>query len=84
MIISKILFIKPRIYSLGLESKKLVDDTFNKLQCQGRLTYIQTHTPFSFPVFLVWKLGPNENKKSHAVVDIRKLNELVVSDSYLL
>lgn len=34
--------------------------------------------------FLVWKLGPLNNKKGYAVVDITKLNKLVVSDSYVL
>lgn len=49
----KISSIKLHVYPLRLESKKLVDDTFNKLQYQGRLTYTQTHTPFSFPIFVV-------------------------------
>lgn len=81
---SRVSSIKPRVYPLGNESKKLVDNTFDKLQRQGRLVYTQTHTPFSFPVFVVWKPGPNGSRKGRAVVDIRKLNDLVVSDSYPL
>lgn len=33
---------------------------------------------------MVWKPGPGRVKKGRAVVDIRKLNELVISDSYPL
>lgn len=76
--------IRPTVYQLGNESKKLVDDTFDELQRQSRLVYTQTHTPFSFSVFVVWKPGPNGSRKRHAVVDIRKLNNLVVPDLYLL
>ena len=73
--------IKPRIYLLGNEAKALVNKTFNKLQRQGCLVYIQTRIFFSFPVFLVWKPRPNR-KKDWVVVDIRKLNDLVVPDTY--
>lgn len=45
--------IKPRVYLLGNEARALVDETFDELQRQGRLVYTQTHTPFSFPVFVV-------------------------------
>lgn len=80
----KVLSIKPYIHPLGLESKKLADDIFNKLQYQGRLTYTQTHTSFSFPVFIVWKFDSNGNKKGRIVVDIKKLNKLIILDSYPL
>lgn len=74
---------KPRVYPLGNEAKALVNETFDNLQRQGRLVYTQTHTLFSFPIFVVWKPGPN-GKKGQAVVDIRKLNNLVVPNTYLL
>lgn len=80
---SRLHTIKPRVYPLGNEAKALLDDTFDELQRQGRLVYTQTHTPFSFPVFVFWKPGPN-GKKGRAVVDIRRLNDLVVPDTYLL
>lgn len=81
---SRVSTIRPRVYPLGNESKKLVDDTFDELQRQGCLVYTQTHTPFSFPVFVIWKPGPDGSKKGCAVVDIRKLNDLVVPDLYPL
>lgn len=61
-----------------------MDDTFDKLQRQGCLVYIQTHTPFSFSVFVVWKRRLNGSRKRRAVVDIRKLNDLMVPDLYPL
>ncbi len=45
--------IKLRVYPLDNEAKALVDETFDELQWQGRLIYTQTHTPFSFPIFVV-------------------------------
>lgn len=75
--------IKPRVYPLGNNARALVNETFDKLQRQGRLVYTQTHTLFSFPVFVVWKPGPN-GKKGRAVVDIKRLNDLVVPDTYPL
>ena len=45
--------IKPRVYPLNNEAKALVDEMFDELQRQSRLVYTQTHTPFSFPVFIV-------------------------------
>lgn len=43
--------IRLKIYPLDNESKKLMDDMFDKLQRQGYLVYTQTHNSFSFPVF---------------------------------
>lgn len=42
------------------------------------------YTLFSFLVFIVWKIAANNEKNSQAVVDIRKLNDLVISDTYPL
>ncbi len=50
---TKVSSIKPRVYLLGIEAKRLVDETFDEMQCLGRLKYITSHTPFSFPVFVV-------------------------------
>ena len=50
----------------------------------GRLEFITEHTPFSFPVFVVWKADAEGKKKGKVVVDIRKLNEMVLPDLYPL
>lgn len=41
-------------------------------------------TPFSFLVFVVWKSDSDSKRKRHAVVDIRKLNDLMLPDFYPL
>lgn len=51
---------------------------------QGRLEYTTDPTPFSFPVFVVYKTDSHGKRKSRAIVDIRKLNKLVLPDSYPL
>ena len=79
---SKVSSIKLKVYPLAIDNKRLVDKTFNKLQRLGRLKYITSPTPFSFPVFVIWKTAANGKKKSRAVVDIRELNNLVIPDAY--
>lgn len=81
---SKVSAIKPRVYPLGIDNKRLVDKTFDKLQRLGRLKYTTSPTPFSFPVFVIWKTAANGEKKGRAVVDIRKLNDLVIPNAYPL
>ena len=81
---SKVATIKPKVYPLGNDSCRLVDETFDEMHRQGRLKFTADPTPFSFPVFVVWKPDGNGKKKGRAVVDIRKLNEMVLPDSYPL
>lgn len=69
---------------MGINNKRLVDETFDKLQRLGRLKYTTSLTSFSFPVFVIWKTAVNGKKKRQAVVNIRKLNDLVIPDAYLL
>lgn len=49
----KVLAIKLKVYPLGIDNKRWVDETFDELQRLGRLKYTIFHTPFSFPVFLI-------------------------------
>ena len=51
---------------------------------QRCLKFTTNPTPFSFPVFVVWKSDSDGKKKGCAVVDIRKLNDLVLPDFYPL
>lgn len=67
---AKVSAIKPRVYSLENEAHQLVDETFDKMHCLGRLKFTSGHTPFSFPVFVVWKLDAEGKRKGKAVVDI--------------
>lgn len=72
---------RSKIYPLGIEDRKLVDETFDKMHEQGRLKWTDEETPFSFPVFVVWKMS-NGKRKGRAVVDIRGLNKMIVPDAY--
>ena len=75
---------RAKIYPLGINDRAMIDETFDDLQRQGRLEYIIKSTSFSYPVFVVWKTLPNGKRKGRAVVDIRDLNDLIVSDVYLV
>ena len=57
---------------------------FDKMHKQGRLEYTTDLIPFSFPVFIIWKTDLHDKRKGRAVVDIQKLNNLVLPDSYPL
>lgn len=73
--------IKPRVYSLGNKACRLVDKTFDKLHCFGHLKFTFKYIPFSFSMFVVRKTDAEGKKKSRAVIDIRKLNEMMLPDS---
>ena len=74
---------KIRIYSLNARDKKVIDDTFDELQSQDKLTYITESTFFSFSCFVVWRESPDK-KKSRIVVDIRELNVISQFDVYFI
>lgn len=76
--------IKLRLYLLGIKARHLVDEMFNKMQHLGRLKYTTSYIPFSFPVFVIYKTNVKEEKKGRTIVNIRKLNDLVVPDTYSL
>lgn len=69
---------------MGIEVKRLVDKTFDKMQHLGRLKYITSDTLFSFSVFVVFKTNAKGEKKRRAIVNIRKLNDVVIPDAYPL
>ena len=81
---TKVSAIKPRVYPLGKEARQLVDKTFDEMHCLGRLKFISEHTPFSFSVFVVWKLDAKSKRKGRAVVNMQKLNDMVLPNSYPL
>ncbi|RKF55679.1 hypothetical protein OnM2_088033, partial [Erysiphe neolycopersici] len=57
-----------RVYKQGLEEQAIIDKTHDKLHKQGRLYWTTKSTPFSFPVFVVWKIV-NGECKGRVVVD---------------
>ena len=74
----------PRVYPLSNDAKKVVDKVFDKLHSQKRLDWTSESTPFSFPVFVVWKTLPDGSRKGRPVIDIRGLNAVTLPDVYPL
>lgn len=50
---SEVSSIKPRVYPVGKNNWRIVDDTFDKMHKQRRLKFTTDPTPFSFLVFIV-------------------------------
>jgi hypothetical protein len=44
---------KFKVYSLGIEDKKIVDPTFDRMQAPNRLDFTDVAMPFSYAVFVV-------------------------------
>ena len=72
-----------KVYPVGQKDKEVIDATFDKLQEQGKMYWSKQPTPFSYPVFVVWKDTQN-GRKGRVVVDIRELNKITENDTYPL
>lgn len=75
-----------KVYPLTPEARALVDEKFDKMHAQGKMSWSEDPTPFAFPVFVVYKtvhVGPDKvpERKGRVVVDIRGLNKITVSDN---
>ena len=46
---------KAKIYPLSNKDRELVDETFDELHQWGWMLWSKDATPFSYPVFCVWK-----------------------------
>lgn len=75
---------KPRVYPLNNKNQQVINKTFDKIHCLSRLKFTTEYTLFSFLVFVVCKVNAEGKRKVKAMVDIRNLNEMVLSDSYAL
>ena len=73
-----------RVYPVGQKDKEVIDEAFDKLHDQGKMTWSTQPTPFSYPVFVVWRNMPDGSRKGRVVVDIRGLNKIAESDTYPL
>jgi len=74
----------PQVYPLGIKDRKHIDKTFDKLYEKERMSWSTTSTPFSYPVFVVWKTLPSGERKGRVVIDIRGLNQISRIDVYPL
>jgi hypothetical protein len=75
------MIVKIKIYSLETENRKIVNNIFDRLQTQERLRFIKEATSFNYSVFVVWTIK-NEIRKKRAIMNIRELNNLLVSNVY--
>ncbi|ERF71280.1 hypothetical protein EPUS_05332 [Endocarpon pusillum Z07020] len=77
--------LKPRPpYRNAPRAKQAIDDTFNENIQLGRMAPAK-HSPYSLPVFVVYKYTPEGAvKKARPVVDLRPLNDVAESDAYPL
>ncbi len=74
---------KIKIYSLSTDDRKIVNDTFNRIQAQNKLKFIIAATSFAYSVFVIWTVK-DDIRKNRIIVDIRDLNALLISDAYLV
>jgi hypothetical protein len=75
------LIVKIKIYSLNTNDRKIVNDIFNRLQTQNKLKFTIVATSFAYSIFVVWTVK-NEVRKERVIINIRELNNLLVSDVY--
>ena len=78
-----------KVYPLTSEARKLMDEKFNKMHSQGKMSWSEELTPFAFPVFVVYKIVFVESnkiseRKGRVVVDIRGLNKITILDNHSL
>ena len=72
---------KVRIYSLNSRDRELVNETFDKLQKQEKLSFTNESISFSFFCFVVWR-NSSKMKKNKMMIDIRELNAVFQFDAY--
>ena len=78
-----------KVYPLSSDARALIDEKFDKMHTQGKMSWTTGPSPFAFPVFVVWKTvyeGPEKTprRKGRVVVDIRGLNKITIADNYPL
>lgn len=71
-----------RVYPVSQRDKQIINTEFDKLHEQGRMKWITIATPFLFSCFVVWKNMLGGERKGRVVVDIRALNNIIMSDAY--
>lgn len=72
-----------RVYPLGQKYRDVVDSTFDKLRAQGKMHFTTQPTPWSYPVFVVWR-DTSQGREGRAVIAIRGMNDIAFNDIYPL
>ena len=78
-----------KMYSLSQEFKNLIDQKFDKMHAQDRLSWFENLTSFEFSIFVIRKTMYVSSKKTlerkeKTVINIRELNAIFVANSYSL
>ncbi|KZZ93079.1 Ribonuclease H-like protein [Ascosphaera apis ARSEF 7405] len=76
-----------RGYPASPRDLQVISHIFDKLHQQKRMVWALNPTPFTFPVFVVWKTVLQNGlpvQKGRAVIDIRALNQITQKDLYPL
>lgn len=69
---------------MGIRARYLIDETFDEIQHLGQLKYTTFNILFSFFVFIIYKTNAKREKRGSVVVNIHKLNDLIIPDAYPL
>ena len=70
---------KVKIYSLNFKDKAVINETFDDLQRQNKLSWTTNATFFS--CFVIWK-DFSDNRKNRVVVNVRDLNAITQLNAY--
>jgi hypothetical protein len=70
------------VYRLGSKDKAVVDELFDKLRAEGKMSPSRSGNPIGWGVFVVRTGRPGD--KGRVVVDTRGLNAAAVDDAYPL
>jgi hypothetical protein len=73
-----------RVFPQDIKQYKIIDATFDKLHGFSWMIFTNKQTPFSYPVFVVFKVNPDGKCSGQVVVDLHSLNQMILSDVYLL
>lgn len=72
-----------RMYPQGKRDRDLIDQIHDDLHTKGRMEWATEATPFTAPLFVVWK-DVEGKPKGRVVIDLRALNKVTVPDNYPL
>lgn len=61
-----------------------MDNILDKIHLQRCLKFTTNPIFFSFLVFMIWKTDTQGKKKGRAMIDVQKLNNLIIPNSYYL
>jgi uncharacterized protein (UPF0333 family) len=76
-----------RIYSLRSNERVIVDEIFDNLHFKEKMKWFTNSTSFDYFVFVIYRIimkNDKSTRKERAVIDIRRLNAIIVTDAYFM